>query len=163
MRIVLSIVMLIIAGIKAHAQMNGSVQATAMVYPIQSLTIIPKVGVTSISSPNDYVNGVTTNSYAEVKIKSNNSWILTYAAQSQYFTAQSQNGSTNMPSTVLSLKPESSSVFVPLTTQSKTLVMGNRGSNTDKHNFDIDINFNPGFKYNGGLYTISILYTLTKQ
>lgn len=155
---------LLLAGLTGKAQnYTGSVQGNFIVYSMQSITVTALGGVITFSSPNDYLNGVIANKYANVKVKSNNNWIVSFAAQSTYFTGLSRNSSTDMPATVLSIRKNGHTNFKTLSTQAQKLESGGKGSNGDKHDFDIDVNFNPGFNYSGGLYSIGIVYTLTRQ
>lgn len=146
-----------------NAQYTGTTQGNFVVYSMQSLSVSNLSGLISFESPNDYFNGVVANNYANIKVKSNANWQLSFAAQSTYFTALSKGASTDMPSTVLGIRQNGQSSFKSLTTQSQSLTSGTRGSGTEKHDFNIDVNFNPGFNYSGGLYSIGVVYTLTKQ
>ena len=156
--------LLVISATRAQAQgLTGSVQGNFIVYSTQSITVTAMGGVISFASPNDYFNGVVSNRYANLKIKSNTSWLVSFSSQSTYFTALSKGASTDMPSTVMGIRKNGHTTFKTLTTQSQRLESGSRGSNGSKHDFDIDVDFNPGFRYSGGLYSIGIVYTLTKQ
>ena len=159
-RIISVILLSLCVKVAAGQSMNSSLQGNAIVYSIQSITITQNAGVVNFNTPSDYFNGVTMPDYATVRVKSNENWVISYASQSQYFSPLSKMASTNMPSTVLSLKASTAGSYVPLTTQSRTLKTGNRGGD---HEFGLDVKFNPGFAYSGGLYSISIMYTLTKQ
>lgn len=142
---------------------SGSAAGNFIVYSIQSLSITNLSGVISFNSPNDYFNGVVANKYANFKIKSNANWQISFAANNSYFTALSKGASDNMPASVIGIRQNGSSSFKTLSTQSQKLTDGNRGANSAKHDFDIDVSFNPGFAYSGGLYSIGVVYTLTKQ
>ena len=160
----LLIIVFVVACLSCKAQSyTGSVQGNFVVYSMQSLTVTALGGLITFSSPNDYLNGVISKNYASVSVKSNASWILNFAAQSTYFTALSRNASTDMPATVLGVRKAGGSSFKTLSTQAQKLESGGRGSSGEHHEFNIDVNFNPGFKYSGGLYSIGIVYTLTKQ
>ncbi len=157
-------VLLVFFATGAKAQgLTGSVQGNFIVYSTQSITVTAMGGVISFASPNDYLNGVVSNRYANLKIKSNTSWLVSFSAQSTYFTALSKGASTDMPSTVMGIRKNGHTTFKTLTTQSQRLESGSRGSSGSKHDFDIDVDFSPGFRYSGGLYSIGIVYTLTKQ
>lgn len=165
MRYWIVVILLISYTINGNAQSySGQASGNFIVYTMQSLTITPLGGVVGFNTPNDFFNGVTSNHYANLKVKSNANWIISFAAQSTYFTGMSKMSSQNMPANVLGIRVNGSNApFIPLSTQSKQLRKGRRGSGGKKRDFDIDINFNPGFEYSGGLYGMSIMYTLTKQ
>lgn len=159
----LLIIILLAGFFAANAQYTGTARGNFVVYSMQSLSVSNLSGLISFESPNDYFNGVVANNYANIKVKSNANWQLSFAAQSTYFTALSKGASTDMPSTVLGIRQNGQSSFKTLTTQSQSLTSGSRGSGTGRHDFNIDVNFNPGFNYSGGLYSIGVVYTLTKQ
>ncbi|MCB9046156.1 MAG: hypothetical protein H6550_08440 [Chitinophagales bacterium] len=161
----LLLTILLLAGSQTYikAQTNGSVSGNFIVYSIQSITVTSLSGVISFSTPNDYFNGVVTNNYANIKVKSNTNWIVSFAAQSANFTPLSKSGSTDMPSGVMGIRINGHSNFKTLSTTSQQLRSGQKGSGTNKHDFNIDVSFNPGFGYNGGVYSMGIVYTLTKQ
>lgn len=109
-------------------------------------------------------SGVEVNNYGTIAIKSNVLWQLSFSAQNAFFTSLSQGGSTNMPSSVVSIKLHNNSNYLQLTTTSTTLKTGGRGTASSNGNtFDIDMKLNPGFGYSGGIYTIGLMYTLTQQ
>lgn len=156
--------LLILSYCGASAQSySGSVNGNFIVYGMQSLTINNKGGVIGFYTPNDYFNGVVSERYANIQVKSNTSWIISFESQSTYFTPLTKGASADMPASVMGVRKNGHRSFRQLTTKSRRLARGNRGSNTSKHDFDIDISFEPGFKYSGGLYSISILYTLSKE
>lgn len=158
------VILLLTVSLLASAQgYTGTVQGSFIVYTTQSITVTQLGGLITFSSPNDYFNGVVANRYARIDISSNANWTLSFAAQSTYFTALSKNSSTDMPSTVIGIRKNGHSTFKTLTTQAQQLSSGSKGSSGPGHEFDIDVNFNPGFRYSGGLYTIGIIYTLTQQ
>lgn len=147
----------------AQSAYQGSVSGNIIVYSIQSLNITQTGGNITFSNVNDYFNGVTQNNYFNIKVKSNENWLLNYQSQSTYFSPLNNGASTDMPCTVLGIRKSDSKSFKQLTTSSKKLTQGNRGGSGDSHDFNVDVNLNPGFGYSGGLYSISILFTLTRQ
>lgn len=149
--------------VAAGAQNTATTQGNFIVYSIHSISITNNSGIISFNTPNDYFNGVIANNYANIRVKCNSSWVLSFSAQSTYFNPLTKGGSTDMPASVIGIRKSGQSNFKPLSTQGQTLVTGSKGGGTGNHDFDIDVNFNPGFKYSGGLYSIGIMYTLTKQ
>lgn len=163
MRRLLFILLLFVAHGGQAQTYTSSVQGNFIVYSIQSLTVNTNAGMIAVNTPNDYFNGVVSNNYANLSVKSNANWLVSFAAQSVYFTALSKGASTDMPAGVIGIRMNGQANFKTLSTQSQSLTSGARGSNTNKHDFDVDVNFNPGFKYSGGLYSIGVMYTLTRQ
>lgn len=157
--------MILLSGVSgAYAQQySGAASGNFLVYTMQSLTITTKGGVISFNTPNDYFNGVVSEHYANIKVKSNANWILSFHANNKFFTPLSRNASTDMPSEVMGIRVNGRSNFKPLRTNSRNLMQGNRGSTSNRHDFDIDVQFNPGFDYSGGVYSIGVVYTLTKK
>lgn len=165
MRYLLTFIILISFSLSLKAQngFSGTSSGSFMVYSIQSIDITNLTGAVSFNTPNDYFNGVNVDHYANIKVKSNENWQLSVSTQSTYFTAMSSNSSTDMPGNILSMKVTGRKHFKTLSTKGFTLQKGNRGSSGNRNDFDIDMNFDPGFAFNGGVYNIGILYTLTKQ
>ena len=129
-----------------------------------SITITNLSGTVTFADANDYSSGQSINDYASIAIKSNVNWAVSFSAQSAYFTPMSSGASYNMPSSILSLRRDGTSTFNTLTTSSKSLKTGNRGDASKYGNtFKVDMKFDPGFGYAGGVYNIGILYTLTQQ
>jgi hypothetical protein len=116
----------------------------------------------SFGSVNDYANSIEKLNYASMSIKCNYNWKLSVRATSSFFSA-SGGGSTNMPCSILQVR-KSSGTYIPVSTTSQQLAVGNRGNSTVAGNsFNIDVDCNPGFSYNGGVYSIVLQYTITRQ
>ena len=144
----------------AQYSFSGNANGTISVSAIQSITITGGTSIPSLSSLDDYFNGIVMSNYVTTTVKSNVSWLVVVQAQNDYFTAQSSGASTNMPASVLSIKTSSSGNYIALNTNGINLKTGNSNSGT---NFNVDMKFNPGFNYRGGIYSIALLYTLSPQ
>lgn len=148
----------------AQYSFSGNANGTISVSAIQSISIIGGTTIPSLSSLDDYFNGVVMSNYVTATIKSNVSWVVVVQAQNNYFTAMSSGASTNMPASVLSLKTSSSGTYLSLNTNGINLKTGNKtGNSISGTNFNVDMKFNPGFNFKGGIYSIALLYTLTPQ
>lgn len=131
---------------------------------MQSLTLTGGSVIPSFQSLDDFANGVTVDDYLSVAVKSNVSWTVSVMAQNAHFSPMTQNGSTDMPASVLSIRSNNYSSYTALSTNAQTLKTGNKGSSNNPGNsFDIDIRYNPGFSYKGGIYTLGLVYTLSQQ
>jgi hypothetical protein len=143
---------------------SGSASGTATVYAIQSLSITGGTVIPAFNTFEDYLNGITVSSFLGLSIKSNVSWTLSVMAQNAFFSPMTANGSTNMPASVLGIKTSIMSNYLNASTNSQTLKTGNKGNaNAPGNSFNIDIKYNPGFSYKGGIYTLGLVYTLTQQ
>lgn len=143
---------------------SGSASGRVRIYSVQYLKVSSNKGVLNLGKPLDFVKGLLSEGYTSISIKSNSDWVLSFSAQNSLFTALSLFASKNMPADVVSLKIKGSSTnnYQQLSTKSQTIRTGPKGSGTSQHDFDIDVNFNPGYKYNGGLYSIGVVFTLSK-
>lgn len=143
---------------------TGGASGSFDVYDIQSITITSLKGIVTFNDPSDYFGGQTINNYAKVTVKSNNNWQVSVSTNSSKFTPLTSGGSNNMPSRILQIRVNGKSNFKKMNMKSKTLKTGNRGgANKSGNEFDIDMKFDPGYEYNGGLYDIGLIYTLTRQ
>lgn len=149
----------------ANAQSyTGYTSGNFDVFDIQSIDITKLSGATSFNTPADYFNGITLNDYSKITVRSNNSWQISISTQSAYFTPLTSGGSTDMPADIISVRKSGYSNFRSLSTNPWTLKTGSRGGATKSGNeFNIDMHIDPGFGYNGGVYSIGIVYTLTRQ
>ncbi len=128
------------------------------------ITVTNLSGVVSFTTFNDYQNGQTINNAANVEVRANVNWTLGISAQSANFTAMSGGASTDMPCSVLGIRRNGTTTFLTMSTASQTLKTGTKGGATTSGNdFDVDTRITPGFTYNGGTYSIGVLYTLSQQ
>ena len=117
-------------------------------------------GTVSFTSTSDYLNGVTVLNFNSFQVRCNKSWIFTIQTTTANFTG----GTSTIPASVVGVRLNGGSSFLPLSTAAQTLKSGTLGNEVASgHAFSIDVNANPGFNYNGGTYTIALQYTLTAQ
>jgi hypothetical protein len=112
----------------------------------------------TFTSTDDYKNGLTNTNASTLRVKSNRPWAVTVASATANFNGPAVP-SPVMPSTVLGVRLNGGSSFKPVSTTATSLNSGTRGEN----DFNIDYNANPGFIYDAGTYTISVVYTATQQ
>ena len=118
------ICLMFVVGTSYAQSTTGTVQGNFIVYSMQSLTVTSLSGVIAFNSPNDYFNGVVSNHYANIKVKSNTNWLVSFSANSTYFTALSKGASTDMPSDVIGIRVNGKANFTSLTTQAQKLADG---------------------------------------
>ena len=106
----------------------------------------------------EYQNGMTNTNASTLQVKSNRPWAVTVKAAAATFTGPAAPA-TQMPSTVLGVRLNGGSTFSNLSTTAAALTSGSRGSSS----FNIDYNANPGFSYDAGTYSLSVVYTATQQ
>jgi hypothetical protein len=164
-RLYLLVILFILTGyLTASGQYSyvGTATASATLNNIMGLSITNLNTSINFNSTTAYSSGIVNTGYAQLKIKCNNTWTLSIKSQNQYFTALSSGASTDMPATVLYIKPTTSSTYLNITTSDQTLATGLNGPETLSGNtFNFDLKMTPGYAYKGGLYNISLLFTLT--
>ena len=166
MRKLIAIIVFIFSVTNAVAQysFSGNATGTINVSAIQSLSVTGGSTIPSFTSLDDYFNGETMSNYVSVTVKSNVSWLVTVQSQSDYFNPLSSGASTNMPASVLGIKTSSSGSFTSISSTAMNLKTGNKtGNSLTGSSFSIDTKFNPGYNFRGGIYSISLLYTLSPQ
>ena len=112
----------------------------------------------SFSDVNEYQNGLTNANASTLQVKSNRPWAVTVKAAAATFSGPA-TPATQMPSTVLGVRMNGGSAFSALSTTAAALTSGSRGSSS----FNVDYNANPGFNYDAGTYSLSVVYTATQQ
>lgn len=118
----------------------------------------------NFNSSSEYVNGVTVSSFHSSQVRSNTPWVLSVAAASAFLTPGSAGASTNMPCSVVGIRPSGASGFTQLSTSPATLRTGTAGDvNVGTNTTNYDMSFAPGWNYNPGIYNLSITYTVSSQ
>jgi hypothetical protein len=112
----------------------------------------------TFTNTSEYQNGLTNLNASSLQVKSNRPWAVTVASGSANFNGPSAP-SPAMPASVLGVRLNGGSSFGSLSTSDQSLTSGDRGVSS----FSVDYNANPGFSYDAGSYTISVVYTATQQ
>lgn len=112
----------------------------------------------TFAATSDYASGLTNSNASSFQVRSNKAWAVSVASAAASFNGPTGN---TMPSTALGVKLNggSASSFTQLGTTAQAFTSGARGTNT----FSVDYNANPGFAYDAGTYTLSVVYTATQQ
>ena len=165
MKRILIVLLILFTITQTHAQTWSTTgSGTIDIGTVMNVALSNQAATPSFTTAANYTSGKTTLNYTTVAVKSNVDWIISLKAQSALFTPQTVGASNNMPASVLGFRVNGNPTFITMTTTSQTLKMGSNGNAALAGNtFNIDMFFNPGFNYAGGLYNISILYTLTAQ
>jgi len=135
-----------------------------------SIQSVLALSVTNNASPaitftnSQYTNGYTVSNFNSFTVKSNQPWTLSVSAGTANFSASGTYASSNMPASVIGIVKSGQSPYLQLTTTGQVLATGNRGNtSTTGNSFNMDFKANPGYNYGPGIYTLSIVYTLTAQ
>ena len=112
----------------------------------------------TFANTTDYQNGLSNLNASSLQVKSNRPWAVTVGSASANFSGPSAP-SPAMPSSVLGVRLNGGSSYGALSTTSQALTSGARGMSS----FSVDYNANPGFSYDAGTYTLSVVYTATQQ
>lgn len=145
----------------AHAQATSSVSQTVTLNLVNSINI----SITSATGTNflfdnvsKYENGLTNLNATTLLIQSNRPWTANVKTATANFSGPAS--SPAMPSTVLGVRLSgSNSGFGSLSTTPLSYGSADRGT----YSASVDYNVNPGFSYDAGTYTISVVYTATQQ
>ena len=145
----------------AHAQSTSAASQTVTL----NLQNAINISVSSATGTNftfsdvaEYQSGLTNTNASTLQVKSNRPWAVTVKAAAATFTGPAAPA-TQMPSTVLGVRLNGGSTFSNLSTTAAALTSGARGTSS----FNIDYNANPGFSYDAGTYSLSVVYTATQQ
>lgn len=135
----------------------------------QTVTLILKnsisIDITSATGTNfvfdaadDYQNGEINTNATTLTVKSNRAWAVTVNTTTANFNGPAAPAA-KMPSTVLGARLNGGSTFTSLSTSAAAFTSGPRGNGS----FSVDYKANPGYIYDAGTYTISVVYTATQQ
>jgi hypothetical protein len=111
----------------------------------------------TFSTADNYTNGVTADNAATLQVKSNKAYNVSVKAAAANFTSTS---ATTMPASVLAVKESAQATYVTLSSSDQGLLSNQvRGTNS----FNVSYKATPGFAYDGGTYTLNVVYTATQQ
>ncbi len=149
------------SGMAAHAQASSSVSQTVTLNLVNAINIsITSATGTSFTfdDVNKYQNGLVNNNATTVQIKSNRPWTATVKTATASFSGPA--GSPAMPSTVLGIRQTGTNYgFAALSTNALNYGTSERGVSS----YSLDYSATPGFAYDAGTYTISVVFTATQQ
>jgi hypothetical protein len=111
----------------------------------------------AFSTASHYNDGVIAASAATLRVRSNKAYNVTVKTATANFTSTS---TTVMPvSGVLHVKENSQATFKSLSNIDQNLLINqNRGINS----FKVTYRATPGFNYDGGSYSVNVIYTATQ-
>ena len=162
MKKILTLAVIILASFTAANAQSTSTASQTVSLTLQNainISISSATGTSfTFSDVNEYQNGLTNANASPLQVKSNRPWAVTVKAAAATFSGPVAPA-TQMPSTVLGVRLNGGSTFSSLSTTAASLTSGARGSSS----FNIDYNANPGFSYDAGTYSLSVVYTATQQ
>jgi hypothetical protein len=161
----LYIILLCFVSTKGTGQsFNGTIN------PVVSIQSVMAVSITNNASPTinftnaQYATGYTISNFNTFNIKSNQPWRLSVSSATPNFSASGTYASNNMPASVIGVVKSGQSPFMPLSSTDQVMATGNRGTaGTTGNSFNMDLTANPGYNYGPGIYTLTIVYTLSAQ
>lgn len=141
-----------------HGVMNGSLNVASVI----ELSVIPNVGSNVTIDGTNINSGITNNNLSTIRVKTNQSWILSVRATSPFFTASGIYASSNMPVSVLNIIAPSGQLTLSSTNQQ--IALGGRGNfDATGNTLQLGLKASPGYNYGPGIYTTNLVYTLTSQ
>ena len=157
-KVIFSAAILLAGFSAANAQSSTASQNVALTLANSiDITITASTGNNfTFGSTANYETGLTNLAAASFQVKSNRAYAVTVKSAAATFTT---SAGTPMPSTVLAVRLNGGATFGDLNTTAAALTSGTRGTNV----FSIDYKANPGFLYDAGSYTMSVIYTATQQ
>lgn len=152
----------LIAGItatKAQSTANASQTVTLNLSNSIDIAFTAATGTSfTFANTSDYQNGLSNVNASTLQVKSNRPWAVTVGSASANFSGPA-SPSPAMPASVLGVRLNGGSSYGALSTTAASLTSGARGTSS----FSVDYNANPGFSYDAGTYTLSVVYTATQQ
>lgn len=150
---------------RAQGSFNGSVTATATVQTVVAMSITNNSSTSiTLSSPSQYTGAYLISHFNSFVIKGNIPWAVSVASSTPYFTNSGVYSSLNMPASIIQLNITSSSSILTLSSTAQTLSSGSTGNGSQTGNsFDMDFSVNPGYDYGPGIYSLTMIYTLSAQ
>ncbi len=162
MKKLLTLAVILLAGFTAANAQSASTASQTVTLNLANAIDISITSATGTSFTFDdvtkYGSGLTNSNASTFQVKSNRPWAVTVKAAAANFSGPA-TPATQMPASVLGVKLNSGSSFSALSTTAASLTSGARGTNS----FNVDYNATPGYSYDAGTYTLSVVYTATQQ
>ena len=117
----------------------------------------PNLGFT-FNNATAFENGITNNSAAGFRVRSNKNWIVNVKANSANFSATS-GGDANVGAGTLRIRKNGTTSSFGLTTTDQPLANGNKGG-FGANTFKIDYIANPGY-ISPATYSLNVTFTVT--
>lgn len=158
--------LLCLFSVKGMAQFsfNGTISSAISIQSVMELTIINNASPAITFTNAEYGSGYTISNFNSFNIKSNLLWKLGVSAATANFSASGTYASVNMPASVIGVVKSGQSSYIQLSSTDQVLATGNRGNSSISGNtFNMDLKATPGYNYGPGIYSLSIVYTLTPQ
>jgi len=156
--ILLTIALIITGLVSANAQTSATASQTVTLILKNTISInITSATGTDFSFDNttEYSNGITNTNASTLEVKSNRPWAVSVKTA----TANFSGPAATMPASVLGVRLNGGTNFSALSTTATSLTNGGRGVGS----FSVDYKAAPGYTYDAGTYTISVVYTATQQ
>ncbi|WP_207515654.1 hypothetical protein [Longitalea luteola] len=161
----LYIVLLSLVSTKGMGQsFNGTINPVISIQSVMAVSITNNASSTINFTNAQYASGYTISNFNTFNIKSNQPWRLSVSAATPNFSASGSYASNNMPASVIGVVKSGQSPFKQLSSTDQVLATGNRGNaGISGNSFNMDLMANPGYAYGPGIYTLTIVYTLSAQ
>jgi hypothetical protein len=160
------ILLLCLISIKGSGQFSfsGNINSSVSIQPVMALSITNNASSPLTFANTQYSNGYTISNFNTFDIKSNQPWKLSVSAATPNFSASGTHSSANMPASVIGVVKSGQSPFLQLSSTEQVLATGNRGNTSTLGNsFNMDLKADPGYNYGPGVYSLTIVYTLSPQ
>lgn len=161
-KIILAAAIILTGLISAKAQTSTATASQTVTLILKNTISIDLTSATGNSFTFDdaaeYQSGVTNTNASSFSVKSNRPWAVTVKTTTTNFSGPAAPAAA-MPASVLGVRLNGGTNFTALSTTAASLTSGGRGVD----NFSVDYKATPGFNYDAGTYTISVVYTATQQ
>ena len=156
-----SLIAIVGSYVSVNAQATSSVNHTVTLSLQNQIEIAFATGSTgptmSFTTADHYTNGVTADNASTFTVKSNKAYNISVKAAAASFTS---TAATTMPAGVLAVKESTQAAYVTLSTTNQD-ILSNQARGTGS--FGVSYKATPGFAYDGGSYTLNVVYTATQQ
>jgi hypothetical protein len=161
-RSIFFIVLLSLIGLVNYGQTTASASHTITLNITNAIELTFAQGTNGVSltfsNSEHYQNGIVADNSATLRVRSNKGYNISVKSASSVFNSSTN---TQMPvSNVLFVKEANQSGFVGINTNDQTLLTSQQKGNQF---FNVSYKANPGFGYDGGTYSVNIVYTASQQ
>jgi hypothetical protein len=157
--------MLVLGSKSVLSQVSQPLNARLNVKSIMSINITKNKNLDLKFNTSDQLEqGILLDNAINVKIKSNQNWNLMISSLTPNFLAVGPDTQQLLSSSIIGVKKSNQNNFIQLTQNPGTVASGERGGiNSIQNQFNIDLKATPGLQFDGGNFTMVMIFTLSPQ
>lgn len=146
----------------ANAQSNVSVNGSINMPPLLQLDVnYPDNLNLEFDDLEEFAKGKVYHSCINLSVRSNSPWVVTVKSGNNNFLPLSSGNASNVPASILALKPSNRAEFVPVTNVPVPLLYSE--NDNVENQYTLDLQMNTPWNAEGGQYGLNFVFSISPQ